>query len=127
MKIEFKTNPATPRHTELPSTKNTLGARVLLFGASLLALHFAAPLHALDACDRQELAEKIRDNSRIYLATTHPSGVVDSANARQNILDTANGNQARRSNYGTAPGGTVWLDPRLLNCMDRLAEVYGYT
>ncbi|MDQ6631935.1 MAG: hypothetical protein M3Y82_09285 [Verrucomicrobiota bacterium] len=53
--------------------------------------------------------------------------MVDNANARQTIVDTANGGQAQRSAYGTAPGGTTWLDPRLLDAMDRLANVYGYT
>ncbi|MGI8966979.1 MAG: peptidoglycan-binding domain-containing protein, partial [Limisphaerales bacterium] len=97
------------------------------FATSFLMLQQATPVRAADACDRQELAEKIRDNSRIYLATTHTSGVIDSANARQTIVDTANGNQAKRSAYGTAPGGSVWLDPRMLDCMDKLEGVYGYS
>src|SRR5262245_15098651 len=97
------------------------------YALALTGLLATQTARAVDACDRQELAEKIRDNSRIYLATTHPSGVVDNANARQTIVDTANGGQAKRSAYGTAPGGTVWLDPRMLDCMDRLEQVYGYS
>ncbi len=102
--------------------------KYLLSGATLaIAISAQQGAFALDACDRQELAEKIRDNSRIYLSPTHPSGVVDSANARQTIVDTANGQQAKRSAYGNAPGGTTWLDPRMLNAMDRLEQVYGYS
>ncbi len=81
---------------------------------------------AVDARDRQNLAIQIRDNSRITLNTSHPSGVQDAAYARLNIIDTANGGQAMRSNYGTAPGGSTWLDPRLLDCMVQLAVTYTY-
>ncbi len=102
-------------------------ASLLILASGCLSLQFSSTAHAVDACDRQELAEKIRDNSRIYLSTTHPSGVVDSANSRQNIIDTANGGMAKRSSYGTAPGGSVWLDPRMLDCMDKLEQVYGYS
>src|SRR5688572_4346208 len=98
----------------------------VLFAGAIL-LQFAQTASAVSAADRQCLAVDIRDNNRIYLSTTHPSGVVDNANARQNIVDTANGQQAKRSSYGTAPGGTTWLDPRLLDCMSRLEVVYGYS
>jgi hypothetical protein len=86
---------------------------------------------SVTACDRQTLAIQILDNSAIYLPTTHlVSGVVDNANPHQNIVDTANGGQAMRSSYtdsdGTAPGGSTWLDPRLLECMIQLAGTYTY-
>ncbi len=102
-------------------------ARALLLSAGIFSLHFATSVRAANACDREDLAEKIRDSSSIHLDTTHTSGVVDNANARQTIVDTANGNQAKRSAYGTAPGGSVWLDPRMLDCMDKLVGTYGYT
>jgi peptidoglycan hydrolase-like protein with peptidoglycan-binding domain len=75
---------------------------------------------------RAQLATTIRDSSRIGLATTHDSGNVDSANARQNIVDTANGAAARRSSYENAPGGSVYLDTRLLNGMITLSSSWSY-
>ena len=94
---------------------------LLLAGVSLTTLHFTTSALAVNACDRQNLAIRIRDNTRITLNMSHPSGVQDGAYARLNIIDTANGGQARRSAYGTAPGGTTWLDPRMLDCMIQLA------
>jgi chitosanase len=73
--------------------------------------------------DLASLATTILNNSRINLATVHSSGVVDQANARQNISDTAAGGRARRSTYGTAPGGTVMLDGRLLRGLIALGNV----
>ncbi len=98
-----------------------------VFLVGVICLQFTQAGIAVDASDRRCLASDIRDNDRIYLANTHSSGVVDSANARQNIADTANGNQAKRSAYGTAPGGSVWLDPRMLDCMDKLEGLYGFS
>jgi hypothetical protein len=103
------------------------GRLLLLVGTGWLSLFSTASVLALSPCDRQDLAIRIRDNSRITLNTYHPSGVVDNANARQNIIDTANGGQAHNSCYGNAPCGTTWLDPRMLDCMDQLANVYGYS
>jgi zinc D-Ala-D-Ala carboxypeptidase len=56
----------------------------------------------------------------------HESGVQDGATARQNIVDTAAGQEASRSDYGTAPGGAVWLDSRMLSGMLRLANSYRF-
>jgi hypothetical protein len=70
------------------------------------------------------LARQILADANIALATNHPSGVVDQANARQEVTDTAAGQQAKRSSYGTAPGGTVPLDARLLGGLLALAETY---
>lgn len=99
-----------------------------LFAALTGLLATSQSARAVDACDRQELAEKIRDNSRIYLATSHSSGI-SSANstARQNIIDTANGGRAHTSYYSDVGDTLVWLHPRLLDCMDRLEQVYGYS
>lgn len=68
------------------------------------------------------LAQTILNNPNITLATAHSSGQVDDANARQNIIDTAAGRPARRSSYGSAPGGTVPLNARLLEGLLALAE-----
>lgn len=76
--------------------------------------------------DRVSLAIWIRDSPRTILATIHSSGVSDSANARQEIVDTANGGMARRSCYGNAPCGSVWLQVSLLSGMKNLAGTYSY-
>jgi chitosanase len=73
------------------------------------------------------LAATILNNPRITLAPVHPSGVVDQANPRQNMVDMAAGGPAHRSSYGTAPGGTVMLDRRLLNGMIALAQQYTFS
>lgn len=73
------------------------------------------------------LAAQILANSRITLAKVHPSGVVDQANARQNIIDTAAGKPATRSHYDTAPGGTIALDTRLLSGILELAETFTFS
>ncbi len=41
----------------------------------------------------------------------------DGASARSNLQDTAAGRPAKRSSYGTAPGGTVALDARMLDAL----------
>ena len=76
------------------------------------------------AATAQDLANQVLNNPRITLARVHVSGVVDGADAHSNIVDTAQGRQARRSGYGTAPGGTVGLDTRMLQgVLNRAAAV----
>ncbi|MGO4843027.1 hypothetical protein AB4144_63225, partial [Rhizobiaceae sp. 2RAB30] len=60
-------------------------------------------------------------------ATAHVSGVDDQATARQNVEDAAAGRAARRSAYGTAPGGSVPLDIRLLTGLLELANDSTFT
>jgi zinc D-Ala-D-Ala carboxypeptidase len=92
-----------------------------ILAASLLgpAPTFAAQdADATDAATtRASLARTILRSQRISLATFHPSGVVDNAHARQNIVDTARGGRAHRSCYGTAPCGSVYLDVDVLRGM----------
>jgi len=76
--------------------------------------------------DRVSLAIWIRDSPRVILATVHSSGVVDSATARQNIVDTANGGLARRSSYQCAPGGSTYLRVSLLSSMKTIASSWAY-
>jgi len=83
---------------------------------------FFAEAQEAQPIERIELASRILSNPNIVLATVHFSGVVDQANARQCMVDTAAGLQARRSTYGTAPGGAVWLDVRMLRGLLSLAE-----
>ncbi len=78
------------------------------------------------ASTRAELADQIINHPNISLARRHPSGVVDDAFAYNNIVDTAAGNRAIRSNYGNAPGGSVYLDERLLRGLLSLANDYSY-
>jgi chitosanase len=73
-----------------------------------------------------ELADRILNHPNIKLATAHASGNPDNATARQNIIDTAAGQPARRSSYGTAPGGTVQLDANMLRGLLALAEDYSF-
>ncbi|WP_198032689.1 chitosanase [Mesorhizobium sp. WSM2561] len=99
----------------------------------------AEPLTTADAVFRElsadvELASPaaaaagaILANPRIRLATVHVSGVVDDAMARDNIMDTAAGRKAKRSNYGSAPGGTVQLDTKMLQALLTLAEEYSFS
>ena len=76
--------------------------------------------------DTAALAQRILATPAITLATVHPSGITDQANARQNIVDTAAGLPARRSSYGNAPGGTIALSPRLLGALLVLAEEFSF-
>jgi zinc D-Ala-D-Ala carboxypeptidase len=64
---------------------------------------------------------------------THPRGRQqttgpwrDHVTARQNIVDTARGLKAQRSSYGHAPGGSVYLDVRMLKGMLALASHYNF-
>jgi hypothetical protein len=70
----------------------------------------------------REIAATIRGNANVTLQTVHVSGVRDNAHTLQNIVDTANGGQAARSNYGGAPGGRVSLDARMLRALQQLGS-----
>lgn len=87
----------------------------------------ASSAFASASSDLASLATTILNHPGITLATVHSSGVVDQANARQNIADMAAGGPAHRSSYGTAPGGVVMLDRRLLRGMLALAEQYTFS
>jgi len=65
---------------------------------------------------RPQLAAQILGTSRIELWPYSPTGgrTSDGADANSNIRDTAAGRTARLSAYGNAPGGSVYLDTRLL-------------
>jgi len=73
---------------------------------------------------RKNVANGVLINPNITLATSHVSGHVDNANAKQNIVDTSRGTDASRSSYGTAPGGKVKLDLQMLVALLKLAETY---
>ncbi len=69
----------------------------------------------------------IQTSSAITLATTHPSGVVDSANADDNIQDVVEGTDVDRSSYGTAPGGQVELSDEILDALETLGSEFSFT
>jgi zinc D-Ala-D-Ala carboxypeptidase len=75
-----------------------------------------------------QLAQRILNHGNIALWPHSPtnSSSSDGADARSNVRDTANGLAARRSDYGNAPGGSVYLDTRLLNGLLRLANDYSF-
>lgn len=70
-----------------------------------------------------DVARAIRANSRITLAEVHVGGVSDRATPMHNLADLAAGALARRSSYGTAPGGSTTVDLRLLNALRRMGQL----
>ncbi|MES4909325.1 MULTISPECIES: hypothetical protein [unclassified Streptomyces] len=93
--------------------------------ASSLAV--VASATTAEAASRPATARSILNHRGISLATTHDSGRHDKANAKQNIVDTAAGRKARRSHYGTAPGGSVTLNKNMLNSMLKLNTAKRFT
>jgi chitosanase len=87
----------------------------------------AAPAALTADGDVATLASRILNDQKVKLATGHVSGEIDQAAARQNIIDVAAGMKATRSHYGTAPGGKVALDPRLLRGIVSLAQQYSFS
>ena len=71
-----------------------------------------------------ELAQKIINSGRVTFDKIHESGVVDGADAFSNIHDTSEGKKAKRSAYGNAPGGSVYLKPEMLKAVSKLSEEY---
>ncbi len=71
-------------------------------------------------------AKKVLNHPKIDLYRKQVSGVVDKASSYHNIASTAAGYSARRSTYGTAPGGYTKLDKKMLETMLYLANVKGY-
>lgn len=69
------------------------------------------------ATPAQQLCVQILNMPAIVLANFHSSNNVDGAYAQSNVQDVAAGNQAARSAYGNAPGGTTGLDAALLQCL----------
>jgi hypothetical protein len=106
-----------------------------LLMAGVVAASLFGPASALAAEDdasaaasrtRAQLASTILRSNRISLATFHSSGVVDRANAHQEIVDTSRGLKARRSCYGTAPCGSVYLGVAMLRGMLALRDSYTF-
>lgn len=112
------------------STSNNPGATLELQTDGNLVVyaagHVARWANGVNLSDtRRETARAILNNPNIVLATVHPSGVRDNAYARQNIVDTANGLNASRSSYGTAPGGAVGLNAAMLSALRQIGAEGG--
>lgn len=75
---------------------------------------------------RAQTAEWIKESPKITLLHRQVNGRNDGASSWDNISVTANGGSAKRSWYGTAPGGYTKLDIRMLRAMKTLAQE-GYT
>lgn len=74
----------------------------------------------------QQLAALVKRNGNITFSNNHVSGVIDQANARQNITDAAAGNDVNRSDYENAPGGQTELNKDMLTSMNDLGKDYQY-
>jgi hypothetical protein len=73
-----------------------------------------------------DVARWLKNSSKITWLPRQVSGRYDGASALDNIRQASIGQAAKRSSYGTAPGGYVRLDPRMLRAMRALAK-QGYT
>ena len=73
------------------------------------------------------LAKRILNHPKITLLPKQVSGRIDGASAYHNIAAAARGYSAKRSSYGTAPGGYVALRRQMLLAMLYLADNRGYT
>jgi hypothetical protein len=71
---------------------------------------------------RKALAKAILSNPRIALLDYHVSGYKDQATAFDNMVQTAEGQPARRSYYGRSPGDSTKLDPRMLRALETLTR-----
>jgi len=72
-------------------------------------------------------AQLLLNSDNVTFANVHPSGVKDNATAQHNIEDAAAGRKVSLSNYGNAPGGTVDLNPKLLEGLYILSLKYKFT
>lgn len=76
----------------------------------------------LDSLTPQQAAQHLIRFRTVTYAREHESGIPDQATAYHNIHDTAAGQPANRSTYGTAPGGSVRLSGRSLRALLALAR-----
>ena len=72
------------------------------------------------------LAKGLLSHRGVSLLDFHVSRNRDEATAKHNLLQTAKGRAAKRSYYGTGPGGSVYLDVKMLRALMILANE-GYT
>jgi zinc D-Ala-D-Ala carboxypeptidase len=72
--------------------------------------------------ERVRLATELLSHHRVSCLDFHISRNPDSATAQDNLEQTAGGAMARRSSYGTGPGGWTTLDLRMLRALVALAN-----
>jgi hypothetical protein len=98
--------------------------------AACFALGFSscgsAPSEVIVRKNTSSAAHWLKNCTKISWLPRQVSGRYDGASALDNINQSAAGYAAKRSSYGTAPGGYVWLDSRMLRAMRDLAK-RGYT
>jgi RHS repeat-associated protein len=70
------------------------------------------------------IAQSIKNTKNVKFAGTHPSGIIDDANAQDNINDVANGNKMYTSTYGHGEGKTVGLNEGAASAFLILAKKY---
>ncbi|HUR51194.1 MAG TPA: fibronectin type III domain-containing protein [Mycobacteriales bacterium] len=97
--------------------------RVLRPAVSGVGAGVSPPFTVTAADTRISVAREILADQGTTLATGHESGVVDRADARHELLDTAAGRAARRSSYQNAPGGSVMLDLRVLRLIRHIGQL----
>ena len=102
-------------------SRRSLAVPLLAFLASPIARSRPAKVRSAYP-ERVNLAQRLLQHARVSVLDYHVSGVRDSASARQNLLQTAQGVPAKRSYYGRAPGGQTWLDVRMLRALHILAS-----
>ncbi len=73
------------------------------------------------------LATEVLNHPKITLITKQVSGRSDGASSYHNIASVARGYSAKRSRYGTAPGGYTKLRRQMLTTMLYLADKKGYS
>ncbi len=113
--------PGRPR--SVPGVAIALGAALAVtVGLSVAVAPPAAADCPEGGCSRLGIA--LVTDGRTTFDSRHLSGVADQATALQNIHDTAAGLPARRSGYGGAPGGTVYLDKRMLTGLSWIASAW---
>jgi hypothetical protein len=89
-----------------------------------LALEESETTSVTSARTPADVASEILKNAKIELLDSHASGNVDDATALDNITDTSKGKNAKRSSYGSAPGGTIALNIGMLEGLLGLATTY---
>lgn len=94
-----------------------------LAAASLTVLAPATPAQA-SQCSGSSIALDIINAGRTTFWTHHESGVADTATANYDINQAASGLAARRSSYGTAPGGSVCLNAAMLTGLYNMTAAY---
>ena len=71
-------------------------------------------------------AQELLNSKNVTFAQGHASGIIDSASAKQNIVDAASGRMVSTSHYGTAPKEDikVELNPKLIAGLLALSKHY---